>query len=219
MWSLYVLIFNHGLIPAPWHNIYSLRFWWFSKSWGPQKIQKKDACWTSWGSQPWKLVIAGDGFCHLGTIFEFTPSTLAHRHLLRTQVRPVTDWSVGDKQHPMVIQDGHVLWNLSMCILELEVITARAFFLVMVIGWVFGGWRKPLCGFQITDDWLIDPTNIIGPVEFMLKDVPQRLWRTQLANRSNGDDFRWSKAAVETAWKRNKHRYSQMCSLDTSKVK
>lgn len=144
--------------------------------------------------------------------------------------------SVGDKNST---RDGHPRWSCALKSFNVHIWSWKwsppgrwffMFFLVMVIGWVFGGWRKPVCGFQITDDWLIDPTNIIGPVEFMLKDVPKicgglharcstAVEELKLANRSNGDDFRWSKAAVETAWKRNKHRYSQMCSLDTSKVK
>ena len=181
------------------------------KSQGKKKIPKKVG---DWESQRYFVMIAGDGLCHLGTILKFTPSTLAHRHLLRTQV---SDECLGRR---CFLIDGHPRWSSGFNVHSGVGSDHHGVgFLVTVFGWfmefrsLWGG------GVQI-----IDPEDASNGVH--VKHVPKirgLLWLVHVEPRpyqhvlfnlaaftkSNGDDFRWSKRKPLLS-----HRYSPMCSCE-----
>ncbi len=125
--------------------------------------------------------------------------------------RPEMFWS-------MVIQDGHLV---SMCIFELEVITTvLVFWLRYLIGfWSLGhrGGFKLLTPKMHQMEFMLNmfPKSVVCFVWYMLSHAHINMCCSTRAafTRSNGDDFRWSKRKTLAS-----HRYSPMCSLDTSKV-
>ena len=147
------------------------RRWWFLPSWNNLWVHPKHACASA-------------------------PATNASEACDPTEASEInsTRWSSKMVMCFEIFQCAYWSWKWSP--------PGRWFFLVMVIGWAFGGWRKPLCGFQMIDDW---PNKHHWPSGIHVERCSQNLWRaprplfngcwrTQLANRCNGDDFRWSKA-------------------------